>query len=274
MAHKTSRALGALRHHWPEYLMEAAGLGIFMVSACGFGSLLEYPRSPVHQAIGDPFVRRSLMGLAMGATAVAIIYSPWGQQSGAHINPAITLTFFRLGKIESWDALFYIVAQFLGGIAGVALSALALMKFVSHPAVSYVVTVPGAWGVGAAFVAEVFISLGLISMVLFSTNTPRLARLTGLFAGVLVGTYIAFEAPISGMSMNPARSFGSAVPAHLWTAFWIYLVAPPVGMLLGAKLYTRVRGKASVLCAKLNHFTSRRCIFRCGYHQATPDELA
>ncbi|MFQ5683048.1 MAG: hypothetical protein ACE5HC_07220 [Candidatus Binatia bacterium] len=76
--------------------MEAAGLGIFMVSACTFGTILEYPASPIHQAIADPFLRRILMGLAMGLTAVGIIYSPWGKQSGAHINPAITLTFFRL----------------------------------------------------------------------------------------------------------------------------------------------------------------------------------
>src|SRR6516162_4081972 len=81
----------ALRTHWPEYLMEAAGLGLFMVSAGLFGTLLEYPQSPVHRAIADPFLRRTLMGVAMGLTAVGIIYSPWGKQSGAHINPATTL---------------------------------------------------------------------------------------------------------------------------------------------------------------------------------------
>jgi aquaporin Z len=105
----------ALSRHWPEYLMEAAGLGIFMVSAGLFGTLLEYPQSPVHQAIADDGLRRMLMGVAMGLTAVAIIYSPWGQQSGAHLNPAVTLTFLRLGKIARADALFYITAQCLGG---------------------------------------------------------------------------------------------------------------------------------------------------------------
>jgi aquaporin Z len=115
--------LNALRRHWPEYLMEAAGLAIFMISACAFGALLEYPGSPIHQAIPDPTVRRVLMGMAMGLTAIAIIYSPWGQQSGAHINPSTTLTFFRLGKIEFWDACFYFLAQFAGGVAGVMLTA-------------------------------------------------------------------------------------------------------------------------------------------------------
>jgi len=77
----------ALRTHWPEYLMEAGLLGAFMVSACLFGVLYEFPRSPVREAIASPFLRRMLMGTSMGLTAIAIIYSPWGKQSGAHINP-------------------------------------------------------------------------------------------------------------------------------------------------------------------------------------------
>ena len=136
--------LDALKLHWPEYLMEAAGLGVFMVSACLFGILLEYPGSPIQQAITDPFLRRVLMGLAMGLTAIGIIYSPWGKQSGAHLNPAIT--FFRLGKIAPWDATFYVLAQFAGGVAGVLLAAAALGGRIAHPSVLYVVTVPGAYG--------------------------------------------------------------------------------------------------------------------------------
>ena len=104
----------ALFQHWPEYLMEAALLGGFMLSACMFATLLEHPRSRGRRAISSAFVRRALMGAAMGLTAVALIYSPWGQQSGAHMNPATTLTFFRLGKTAGWDAAFYIAAQFVG----------------------------------------------------------------------------------------------------------------------------------------------------------------
>ena len=110
----------ALKHHWPEYLIEAICLGLFMISAFSFATLLEHPSSPVHQAIANSTLRRFLMGLAMGGTAIAIIYSPWGQQSGAHINPSTTLTFFRLGKVARWDAVFYIAGQFLGGAVGAA----------------------------------------------------------------------------------------------------------------------------------------------------------
>lgn len=257
----------ALKRHWPEYLMEAAGLGFFMISACLFTIALEYPASPLRQAIGEPLLRRVLMGMAMGGTAVAIIYSPWGQRSGAHLNPAVTLTFFRLGKVRGWDALFYVAAQFAGGAAGVLLVALALGGALAHPSVLYAATLPGVGGPGVAFAAEVVIAFGLMLAVLTVSNANRLARFTGLFAGLLVATYITIEAPLSGMSLNPARTVASALPGRLWTALWVYFTAPPLGMLLAAQLYLGVKGAGGVICAKLHHQNAKRCIFRCGYQQ-------
>src|SRR5918999_4669333 len=108
----------ALKRHWPEYLIEGACLGVFMMSAFTFGAIFEHPDSPVHQAIRNPVLRRFCMGLAMGLTAIAIIYSPWGKQSGAHINPSTTVTFWRLGKVAAWDGLFYVGFQFIGGLNG------------------------------------------------------------------------------------------------------------------------------------------------------------
>ena len=153
----------ALRRHWPEYLMEAAGLGVFMVAAGLFATLLWYPGSPVAQAAPDGILRRALMGLAMGLTAIAIIYSPWGQQSGAHINPAVTLTFWRLGKVASWDAVFYVLAQFAGGALGVLAVLAVLGASFADPPVSYVATMPGAGGIAAALLAEAAISFGLMT---------------------------------------------------------------------------------------------------------------
>src|ERR1043166_8289733 len=109
--------------HWPEYLMEAACLGTFMISAGVFTVLLEYPNSPVRYAIPNDFIRPTLKGLARALTAIAIISPPWGARSGAHMNPAVTWTFFRLGKVKPLDALFYPIFQTLGGLGGVLLVA-------------------------------------------------------------------------------------------------------------------------------------------------------
>ena len=255
----------ALLQHWPEYTAEAGCLGLFMVSACSFGILLAHPASPLVQLIGNPLALRILMGFAMGATAVALIYSRFGKRSGAHMNPATTLAFFRLGKIESVDAVFYAVAQFVGAILGVGVCGLLYGEWLSHSTVHYVVTQPGRFGEAWAFVAEAAITFVLMSVILHISNRPGINRFTGLVAGALVMIYISVEAPVSGMSMNPARTVGSALPAGDWTAIWIYFTAPTIGMLLAAELYVRWQGAAGVLCAKLHHENEQRCIFRCGY---------
>jgi aquaporin Z len=256
--------LTTLARNWPEYLIEAWGLGLFMVSAGVFATLLEYPGSPVHQAIPDEGVRRALIGVAMGLTAIGIIYSPWGQRSGAHLNPAVTLTFWRLGKVGGVDAVFYILAQAIGGLLGVLIAIGLIGSSFADPPVHYAATMPGEAGRVAAFIAELVISGLLMFCVLTASSSIRLTRLTGLFAGILVATYITIEAPLSGMSMNPARSLASAVPGGLWDDLWIYFLAPPLGMLGAASLYLRWRGAASVDCAKLDHAPRQRCI-HCGY---------
>jgi aquaporin Z len=272
-ADRTGRAghlTRAIEAHWPEYLIEGALLGLFMVSACLFTALLEHPASPVRQVIADGFTRRALMGLAMGATAVTLIYSAWGKRSGAHFNPATTLTFWRLGKVESSDAVLYVLAQFAGGAAGVFLVARALPGPVSDPSVNYAATQPGSAGLAAAFAAEVGMTFLLMSVVLAVSNRPRWNRWTGLAAGACVALFITFEAPISGMSLNPARTLASALGARTFDALWIYFVAPPVGMLLAAEARRRFSGVASVLCAKYHHENSERCIFRCRYGHCGP----
>jgi aquaporin Z len=271
----TRGAGSALAQHWPEYLMESAELGIFMVSACVFTALLEHPSSPALRLIPNALLRNALIGLAMALTAVSIIYSAWGKQSGAHMNPAVTLTFFRLGKMEPWDAFFYGIAQFVGGVSGVAAASLLLGMVIAHPAVNYAVTQPGPLGAKVAFVAEILISFVLFLTVLTVSNSKKLSRYTGLFAGALIATYITFEAPLSGMSMNAARTFGSAFVAKSYDALWLYFVAPSIGMLAAAELYVRLRSIREVHCAKYHHNNDKRCIFRCRFAELeNPRDLA
>ncbi|HYV37770.1 MAG TPA: aquaporin [Gemmataceae bacterium] len=255
-----------LRRHWPEYLMEAAELAIFMFVACGAAVLIFDPESRVAQLIPNPVVQRLLMGLAMGGTAIAIIYSPWGKRSGAHFNPTVTLTYYRLGKIDAWDAVLYVVFQFAGGIAGVGAAGAVFGNSLASPEVDYIVTVPGSGGTVVAFAGEFTISFLLFAAVLYTTNS-RLAGFTGWIVGALVALYVLVEAPLSGMSMNPARTTGSACFADVWTDWWIYFTAPPLAMLAAAELYLRIHGSHRVRCCKLHHDAHDRCTF-CGY-QAT-----
>jgi aquaporin Z len=213
------------------------------------------------------------MGAAMGATAVGIIHSPMGKRSGAHFNPAITLTYLRLGKIRAVDALGYIVGQFAGGIAGVAVCIPLLGARLAQPPVQYVITVPGKYGTAAAFAAEFFMAALLFGMVLWTTNEPGWAKYTSYLVGVLITFYILLFAPVSGFSINPARTVGSAVFAHVWTALWVYFAAPLAGMFGAAEIYIQGWGKHRVLCAKLHPAPSRLCPFVCSFPAHVPEQF-
>jgi aquaporin Z len=255
----------ALKAHWPEYFMEATELALFMISACVVTAVLEHPASPLHHVFPNPFTRRLITGVAMGLTLLALIHSTWGKRSGAHMNPAFTLMFLRLGKVEAWDAAFYAVSQFAGGVAGVLLSLLLLGPWLAHPNVNFAATQPGMSGILVAFAAELLISFVLALTVLGVSNHSKLSPFTPYFAASLVAAYITFEAPFSGMSMNPARTLGSAFPAHMFHALWIYFTAPPLAMLMAAEVYVRASSARSVYCAKFHHANNQRCIFRCRY---------
>ncbi len=241
--------------------MEAAGLAVFVISASILTTLLEYPASPLHRAIESRFLRQVALGVPMGLVVAAIVYSPWGQRSGAHINPAVTWAFFRLGKIGLWDAVFYSLAQFGGAAAAVLLMREVIGRAYAHPAVNYAVTRPGPGGQALAFLGEFAISFVLMIVVLVTINSRRLKKLTGMLTGLLIAAYLALETPLSGMSLNPARSFGSAFVAGQWSSVWVYFAAPTAAMLLAAEIYGRMRRGQTLACAKLHHGNAGRCIF-------------
>jgi aquaporin Z len=251
----------SLRLHWPEYLMEAGEMSLYMFCTCSFATLLQHPGSPVRHFFVSGIVRRALMGLAIGATVIALIMSPWGKRSGGHINPAMTFAFYRLGKIAPWDALFYGMAQFSGATSGVALATFLLRGAPGDGAVRYAVTAPGVYGAAVAFAAELAISFILMITVLVVTNHERLVRYTPYFVGSLYAVNITFETPLSGMSMNPARTFGPAAYGGYWHTLWIYFIAPSVGMLAAAETFLRIRRGGAPYCAKLHHANDERCIF-------------
>jgi aquaporin Z len=257
-------AVEALRLHWLLYVYEGAELAWFMIAACVATVVLFGVSSHVVRVVPSAVLRRLLMGVAMGVTAVMIIHSPMGKRSGAHFNPAITLTYLRLGKIAAWDAVGYVLGQFAGGLFGVGVSAVVLGKSLAQPSVNYAVTVPGIGGTAGAFGAELFMATLLMGVVLWSSNQTRWAKFTSYFVGLLIVNYIFWFAPVSGFSINPARTVGSAAFAGVWTAVWVYFVAPLVGMFAAAEVYVRWFGIERVLCAKLHPSPSVLCPFDCG----------
>ena len=244
--------------------MEAAEVALYLFLTCVFASLLLYPASPVRRFVSSTFGLRALMGLAVGATVAAIVMTPWGKQSGGHLNPALTLAFYRLGKMDLADALFYVVAQFSGAIAGVCMARYLLPATIGRHAIRYAVTAPGVHGSAVAFVGELTISSILMSTILVSSNRESLSRYTPYLVGLLYAIFITLEAPLSGMSMNPARSFAPAWHVSYWYALWLYLTAPTLGMLVAAEVFLRTRGGVPPFCAKLHHANNKRCIFHHG----------
>jgi aquaporin Z len=229
----------AVNAGWREYAIEGALLAVFMVSASAFTILVEHPRGLLSGVVADPLARRLVVGVAMAATAATLIYSRWGLRTGAHMNPAVTLALSRLRPMPRRTVAGYMAGQFAGGVGGMALAAVLFGPPLSHASVNFAITRPGPRGAGAAFVAEGLMTLLMMSVVLRLSNHPRWAARTGLASAALLALFITVEAPLSGMSLNPARTLGPALFARDFTALWIYFVAPPAGMLLAASLFAR-----------------------------------
>jgi aquaporin Z len=263
-------AVSSFSRNWHLYVYEGAELALFMISACVCTVILFHSGYRALHLFPSAVVRRIFMGIGMGLTAVLIIHSPMGKRSGAHFNPAITLTYLRLRKIAVWDAAFYVLFQFAGGIVGVGVSSLLLGKQLADPSVDYAVTIPGVNGTAAAFAAELFMAALLMSVVLWTSNRPRIAPYTSYAVGLLIAFYILLFAPVSGFSINPARTVGSAVFAHLWTAGWVYFAAPLLGMMGAAEAYLRFYGPGRILCAKLHPDPAYPCPFICHFPRHRP----
>ncbi len=233
----------AFQKNRKHYLQEALGLAIFMLSACFFGAMLFAEKSTWRLAIPGEMPRNVLMGIAMGGTALFIFYSPWTAPSGSQINPAVTITFLRLGKMCRYDVLFFVLAQLIGGTVAVWLMQWLMGDILTSMPVNSVSTVPGKGGAGWALVTEFFIAFATMTMVLFTSHREKLKEYTRILAGCLVCAWVIIAGPVSGFGMNPARSLASALPSGTWTSFWIYLLIPFAGMLLAAEFYLFIERK-------------------------------
>lgn len=236
--------LRALRRHWPHYLVEAAGIMAFLVFSSVAAVVCLHPDSVVARALGpQAWVQRIGVGLVVGGLIAAMAYSPWGKRSGAHFNPAVTLGFWQLGHIRTADAVWYVVAQFGGAlVAGAGIYRL-LAPWFGHPAVHYNTTRPpeGAYGWVIALGAELLISGALLLAMLGALHSARFRPWTGAIVGLLLALFVVVEAPLSGMSLNPARTLGSAVAAGSYPGLWVYFLGPLAAAWVAAGAFGRWR---------------------------------
>ena len=213
------------REEWKAIAAEGIGTAILVFGGISFVIIDFGSGSPVANWIPDAMTRRFITGFLFGSVGCLITLSPLGRISGAHLNPAVTIAFFGRGLMP-WRGLFgYITAQLVGATFGAgALYVWGPMGDSLHEGI----TVPGQ-SVGAAFAGEAFATFCLICVILLFTSHDRLKAYTPFTIPVLFSILVGLEAPLSGCSANPARSFGPAVWSGIWTDHWLYWLAPITG---------------------------------------------
>ncbi|MBF9222911.1 MIP/aquaporin family protein [Hymenobacter ruricola] len=239
-----TRMAQALRQHWRHYLVEAGGIMAFLAVSSTAAVVFHHPASAVARALGPhEWVQRTGVGLVVGGLIVAMAYSPWGRRSGAHFNPAVTLGFWQLGHIRTPDAVWYVLAQFAGALgAGLGMYWL-LAPWFGHHLIHYNTTRPieAPHGWALALGAEMLISAGLMLGLLWALHSARRKKWAGALAGLLLALFVSVESPLSGMSLNPARTLGAAVAAGQWQGLWLYFLGPLAAMWATAEAYRRHR---------------------------------
>jgi len=248
-----------LRRHWPEYAIEAGFLAVFLL--CG-GLATAWASLGAEAFPSDPAIRRGLAGLATGLVLIAMIYSPWGRRSGAHLNPAITLAYWRLGKVGRWDGLFYLLSQVGGSLVAIYLLRRGALLPANLPRSLLAASTAPSNEWSAALTAFVLSATAML-LILFTSNHVSWFRWTGLLYGLLVMLVVACAAPLAGFGMNVARLFAVDISGNAGIVQWLNLLPPLLGMPAAVEAYRLFTGRRQVLCAKLAHNTHGRCIFRC-----------
>jgi len=216
--------------HPAMYAAELAGTAILVFAGLSVVILVNSPDGPIVPLIPSAGLRRAIAGFLFGSIGAAVAYSTLGRISGAHINPAMTLAFWLEDKLKWRDALCYVVAQCAGGVLGAA----GLLVWGDMAlGLQDGSTVPGeGWGAAWAVGGEALCGFLLVALIFAAMAHAATKPYTPLVNPVLFCILVWLEAPISGASANPARSFGPAVVSGVWQDHWVYWLGPCLGACL------------------------------------------
>ncbi len=236
------------------FVSELIGTGLLITVGLSIVILMFGTNSPLIFLLPDPGIRRLIAGFLFGTTGALIAVSRVGKISGAHINPAVTLSFLILKKINSVHAIAYIIAQGVGAVLG-AVPLLLWGKM--GMSVDYGATLPGPeFGVWMALTGEIITTFALIIGLFIFIGNKRLSPFTPLLFPFLYAIMVYLEAPLSGTSTNPARSLGPAVISGEWQSWWIYLAGPIIGAWMATFVQRRsLLKRLEIKVAKIYHFT-------------------
>lgn len=251
--------------HWPEYFAEAAGTAWNLaVGLCAI--FFDFSDGWMSHHVPSVSLRLLITGLIYSGSGSLFAVSPLGKLSGAHINPSVTLAFWLRKKMSGHDAIGYILFQYLGAIVAAAI--VIPLWGARATAVNDGMTFPGNnYNVPIAFAAEVFMTGLLVLTIFVFVSDKRTMRWTPIAVWLLVAAEVWQGAPISGTSLNPARSFGPALIAWRWRSQWIYLLSPLCGSVAAVLVFRFAAANRRLLSGKMFHSSLYRSIFR---HSTAP----
>lgn len=242
---------GALRR---LFLSELAGTALLVLVGLSLVILMFGTGTPMARVIPSEGLRRLITGFLFGTTGATIALSPVGRVSGAHINPAVTLAFGLMGKLDLKTTLVYIGAQLVGAVAG---SLPLLFWGAMGRSVAFGATLPGSdVTLSTAFLGEVITTFAMVALLAVFLGFRHLRPFTPALFPPLYAILVWAESPISGTSTNPARSLGPVVVSGEWQGWWIYWVGPLFGMILACLACSFLAKRIEV--AKLYYFDSDR----------------
>jgi aquaporin Z len=238
---------------WELFLSELIGTALLVLVGLSLVILMFGAGTPMVHLVPGEGLRRLVTGFLFGTTGACIALSPVGKVSGAHINPAVTLAFRLMGKLDLPTTLGYVAAQLIGAVFG---SLPLLLWGAMGRSVAFGATFPGPGvTVSKALLGEAITTFAMVALLAVFLGFRAIRPFTpGLFPP-LYAIMVWAEAPISGTSTNPARSLGPSVISGQWQGFWIYWVGPIVGMLLAVLACSFLAKRIEV--AKLYHFDRR-----------------